>query len=307
MRWRAGAGFDTARRMRHIVVIGSNGQLGTDLQRAFTGVRLTALRHADLDVCDTPRVRACLGELRPDLLINCSAFHQLDACEDRPDQAFAVNASAVYELAHLARDLDFTLIHFSTDYVFDGRAQTPYTEAATPNPLSVYATSKLAGEYLARNSCPRAYVIRSTGLYGAAGSNGRGGNFVEIMVRLGKSGKPVRVVHDQVLTPTATADLAGAVAALATRDGEVPYGVYHVTNVGQCSWYEFAGAIFELCRMRVELLPITMAEYGSKVRRPAYSVLAHGSWVANGLPELRPWRDALADYLRARGYIPAAR
>jgi dTDP-4-dehydrorhamnose reductase len=291
--------------MRHIVIIGANGQLGTDLQNTLEGFQVTPLSHANLDVCDAGRTRSVLSGLRPDVLINCSAFHKVDVCEDEPAASFAVNATAVYELARLARDLDCTLIHFSTDYVFDGRARTPYSEDALPNPLSVYGTSKLAGECLARNFCPRHFVIRSTGLFGVAGSSGKGGNFVETMIRLGKGGQPVRVVDDQVMTPTATADLAAATAALVERDakGEIPYGLYHVTGAGHCSWYEFARTIFELCGMRVDLSPITTAQSGAKARRPAYSVLDHERWLRAGLRELRPWPEALLNYLRAKGHV----
>jgi dTDP-4-dehydrorhamnose reductase len=232
-----------------------------------------------------------------------SAFHQVDVCETEPEMSFAVNATGAYNLACLAADLDFTLVHFSTDYVFDGRSRNPYPEDALPNPLSVYGTSKLAGEFLVHNFCPRHFVIRTTGLYGVAGAMGKGGNFVETMIRLGKSGKPLRVVNDQVMTPTATADLAAAIASLLQKEGKVGYGLYHVTSAGECSWYQFAAKIFALCGMDVDLSPQTTAEAGYQARRPAYSVLGHGRWLAAGLEELRPWPEALADYLRAKGHI----
>jgi len=289
--------------MPHVVLLGAKGQLGTDLHEALRGARVTCLAHTDLDVCDTARARELLGGLRPDVLINTTAFHKVDVCEDEPAMSFAVNASAVYGLALLARELDSTFIHFSSDYVFDGRARSPYPEDAVPGPLNVYGVSKLAGEYLVRRFCPRHYVIRTTGLYGVAGASGKGGNFVETMIRLGRSGNPVRVVADQVVGPTATADLAPAVAALIERDGQVPYGVYHVTSADQCSWYEFADAIFELCGMRVDLSPITTAESGAKATRPAFSVLDHSRWIHAGMQELRSWRAALRDYLRAKGHI----
>jgi dTDP-4-dehydrorhamnose reductase len=292
--------------MRHVVILGANGQLGTDLRATLEGLRVTGLTHADLDVCDTARARTVLGGLKPDVIINTTAYHKVDICEDEPAACFAVNASAVQGLALVARELDSTFIHFSTDYVFDGHARSPYAEDALPGPLNVYGVSKLAGEHLARRYCPRHYVIRTTGLYGVAGASGKGGNFVETMIRLGKSGNPVRVVNNQVITPTATADLARAVAALVARDGQVPYGLYHVTSAGHCSWYEFAGAIFEQCGMDVALSPVTSADSGAKATRPAFSVLAHTRWMGAGLRELRPWREALHDYLRAKGHISIA-
>lgn len=284
--------------MPRVVIIGANGQLGTDLQPALRGGEVIGLSHADLDVRDAARTREVISRYRPDVLINTSAFHRVDACEDEPAMAFAVNAVAAYELARLARDLGCILIHFSSDYVFDGRERTPYAEGALPNPLNVYGASKLAGEYLVRNFCPRHFVIRTSGLYGVAGSRSKGGNFVETMIRLGKSGTPVRVVADQVSSPTASVDLAAAIATLLQRADQVPYGVYHVTNAGQCSWYEFARAIFELSEVQVDVSPITTDELNAKARRPAFSVLAHQRWLQAGFQELRPWRAALRDYLR---------
>jgi dTDP-4-dehydrorhamnose reductase len=288
--------------MRHAVIIGSIGQLGTDLTPALAGFRVSGLTHADLDVTDAERTRAVLGGLRPDVVINTSAFHKVDLCEDEPVASFAVNATAAYSLARLAAELDYTLVHFSTDYVFSGASRIPYRESDVAAPVSVYGASKLAGENLVRAYAPRHYVVRTTGLYGVAGASGKGGNFVETMLRLGKAGA-VRVVDDQVMTPTATADLAAAVAALLRREPDVPYGLYHVTSGGQCSWYHFARTIFELAGLRVDLSPITTAESGSKARRPAFSVLDHGKWMAAGFAELRPWPEALGDYLRAKGHL----
>lgn len=290
--------------MRHAAIIGCNGQLGTDLQPALRDWRITGLTHAELDVCDAAGARTMLASVRPDVVINTSAFHKVDLCEDEPIPTFAVNAIGAYNLARLATELDFTLVHFSSDYVFEGSGCVPYREDDPTHPLSVYGTSKLAGEKLVRAFCPRHFIIRSTGLYGVAGASGKGGNFVETMIRLGKAG-PVRVVDDQVMTPTATADLAAAVAALLAREGDaaVPYGLYHITSAGQCSWYVFAKTIFELAGMAVDLTPITTAESGAKARRPAFSVLDHGKWLRAGFAELRPWQGALADYLRAKGHV----
>ena len=289
--------------MRHVVIIGSNGQLGTDLQSRLPGFRVTALAHAELDVCDMAGAGERLRGLAPDVVVNTSAFHKVDVCEDEPTASFAVNATGAYNLARLAAALDFTLVHFSSDYVFAGTSRVPYREDELASPQSVYGVSKLAGEKLVCAFSPRHFVIRTTGLYGVAGASGKGGNFVETMLRLGKAG-PVRVVDDQVMTPTATADLAHAIAALLGREGEpgVAYGVYHITNAGQCSWHFFAQTIFDLCGLRVDLSPITSAQSGSKARRPAFSVLDHGKWLRAGFAELRPWRAALDEYLHAKGH-----
>jgi dTDP-4-dehydrorhamnose reductase len=198
----------------------------------------------------------------------------------------------VRDLALWCRDRDRLLVHFSSDYVFglDESRRTPWSEADAPGPVSVYGLSKLAGEYLVRSICPAHLVIRTCGLYGVWGVGGKGGNFVETMLRLAREGKPLRVVADQVCTPSYTADVADATVALLTAGRR---GLYHVTNAGACSWYEFAGTIFELAGVSANLTAITSREFGAAARRPAYSVLAP----AAGLSPLRPWREALAAYL----------
>jgi dTDP-4-dehydrorhamnose reductase len=290
--------------MRHAVILGARGQLGSDLHHALgAGAwRVSALARPELDVCDSARVEQALRTAQPDVVINCTACNAVEQCEDDPAPAFAVNAVAVHQLARLANALDCTLVHFSTNYVFDGGARTPYTEEAPPFPLNVYGISKVAGEHLVRRYCRRHFVIRTTGLYGHAGAHTARGNFVETMLRRGSGGAPVRVVDDQILTPTATADLARAVVGLLeSRDGApVGYGLYHLTNAGECSWFEFARMIFALRGMPVDLAPVSSAAAGTKARRPAYSVLDCGRWTRAGLPPLRPWQDALRDYLGAR-------
>jgi hypothetical protein len=174
----------------------------------------------------------------------------VDECEGEAARAFAVNAVAVRRLAETCRDLEATLVHFSTDYVFGGPARTPRVETDRPDPQSVYATSKLAGEHLVRATGGRHFVIRTCGLYGLAGASGKGGNFVETMLRLAREGRPIRVVADQVCTPTSTAELARTIGRLLRTDA---YGLYHVTNNGQCSWYEFAERIFGLLDLHPDL------------------------------------------------------
>jgi dTDP-4-dehydrorhamnose reductase len=244
-------------------------------------------------------LRDALTELRPGVVINCAAYNYVDRAEDEPEAAFAVNAWGVRQLAQICRDLDCTLAHFSTDYVFgsDQGRRVPYTEGDAPGPVSVYGLSKLAGEYLVRSICPKHFIIRTCGLYGVWGSGGKGSNFVETMLRLAGQGKPLRVVADQTCTPSYTADVASATAAL-LRTGR--YGLYHVTNTGSCSWHEFARTIFELARVPADLAPTTSREYGAPARRPAYSVLATSSYSTLGLPPLRPWHEALAVYLQER-------
>src|SRR5437868_9512036 len=227
----------------HYAVLGAVGQLGRDLCPRLGG-HVTALTRAEADLTRPETLQATLTELRPQVVINCAAYNFVDQAETEPEAAFAVNAWGVRALATICRDLDCVLMHFSTDYVFgldEGRS-VPYQETEAPGPVSVYGLSKLTGEYLVRALCPRHFVVRTCGLYGVWGSGGKGGNFVETMLRLASQGKPLRVVADQTCTPSYTADVAEAALAL-VRAGR--HGLYHVRSGGACSWHEFARAIFE--------------------------------------------------------------
>jgi dTDP-4-dehydrorhamnose reductase len=279
-------------------VLGANGQLGRDLCRQLAG-EVVPLTREQVDLTAPETVRKVLPDLRPEVVINCAAFNYVDRAETEAEAAFATNAHGVRELASVCRDFDCTLIHFSTDYVFglDQGRRAPYVEADAPGPISVYGASKLAGEYLLRSVCSKHYVVRTCGLYGVWGSGGKGGNFVETMLRLAAAGKPLRVVADQMCTPTYTVDLAIAVIALLATNR---YGFYHITNTEACSWYDFAHAIFELARVPADLTPISSQEYRAPARRPSYSVLSTRTYQDLGLSPLRPWREALACYLQER-------
>jgi len=274
-------------------VLGARGQLGRDLCPRLDG-EVVALGREQIDLAKPDTIRPALEAIRADGVINCAAYNFVDKAESEPEAAFAVNAWGVRALATACRDLGCTLVHFSTDYVFgleEGR-NTPYQEDDAPGPVSVYGLSKLAGEYLVRSICPKHFVIRTCGLYGVWGSGGKGGNFVETMLRVAGQGKPLRVVADQICTPTYTVDLAVATASLIQTNR---YGLAHLTSCGQTNWHEFARTIFELGGVKADLTPITTSEFGAAARRPACSVL--GS--AKG-PPLRPWREALAAYLEER-------
>jgi dTDP-4-dehydrorhamnose reductase len=279
-------------------VLGALGQLGRDLCPRLPGDVLPLTRD-QIDLARPDAVGPALAALRPDVVVNCAAYNFVDRAEAEPEAAFTVNAWGVRALAAACRDLGCTLLHFSTDYVFglDDSRTTPYREADAPGPVSVYGLSKLAGEYLVRALCPRHLVVRTCGLYGVWGSGGKGGNFVEAMLRVAGQSKPLRVVADQVCTPSYTPDVAAAAVALLEKGRP---GLYHVTNAGSCSWHDFAAAIFALAGARADLSPITSREYGAAARRPAYSVLAGEAYQALGLPPLRPWSDALAAYLEER-------
>ena len=281
--------------MSTIVVIGANGQLGRDLcSRLPDSTR--RLTRADLDLSNASSISSVLTALQPGIVINCAAYNFVDKAEDEVTAAFAINAFAVKHLADTCRQLGAVLVHFSTDYVFglEGFRPQPYSESDAPGPVSVYGLSKLTGEYFVRSLCSKHFVIRTCGLYGHHGVGGKGGNFVETMLRIAAQGKSLKVVEDQILTPTSTADLAAAVPVLIE---EAPFGLYHLTNAGQCSWHEFAATIFELAGVKADLSPISSADYGSKARRPDFSVLTTEHKQA---PRLRHWREALAEYMKGR-------
>lgn len=286
------------------VILGANGQLGTDLVKIFAGWPIVKAMHADFDVCDAAAARQFLTAARPELVINTTAFHKLDDCEDQPQKAFAVNASAARDLAAICRDVGAVLVHLSTDYVFGGEERsTPYPEDAPLAPVNVYGVSKAAGESLVRTTCPRHYIVRTCGLYGTAGASGKGGNFPELMIRLAREGKPIKVVGDQILTPSSTRDVAAKIRELVQTER---HGTYHVSNGGSCSWHEFAAKIFQLTGLRPDLTATTTTAFAARTQRPAYSVLAKEGIRRAGLAPMRSWEESLADYLREKGHVTAA-
>jgi len=280
-----------------ILLIGVLGQLGTDLKRTLSDHHIIGVDREEIDVCDAAQVGAMAEAERPDLIINCSAFHRVDECEDVPEQAFAVNVFGLRNVVSAARKAGIPLVHFSTDYVFDGPERRPHPETDPPAPRSMYAVSKLAGEFVLQAMWPKHFLIRTCGLYGYAGSREKGTNFVESILKLGAQGKPVRVVNDQVCTPTSTLELSRAVQQLIATD---QYGLYHLTAEGECTWYEFARAIFELAGMHTEVVPVTSAEFPAKAKRPDYSVLDNANFRAKGFRPMLHWKEALAEYLRGR-------
>jgi dTDP-4-dehydrorhamnose reductase len=282
-----------------VAVVGAAGQLGRELCRLLPGADTIPLTRAEADLHDTAVVGARLDAVRPDVVVNCAADNRVDAAESDARDAIAVNALGVAALARHCRDRDALLVHVSTDYVFDGRATHPYAEDDAPNPLGAYARTKLAGELLAQALAPRHAILRVAGLYAEGGSRGKGGNFVDKVLAQARAGKPLRIVSDQVTAPTWARDVAEAMVRLVPRiaAGAAPHGVYHVTNAGACSWWEFAQAALEMAGVRADLTAISTAELNAPAPRPAYSVLANGRLAAAGEPALRSWREALRAYL----------
>ena len=283
----------------NVIVIGGNGQLGTDVCAAFkaAGHTTTALNHDRMDIADQQAVRRTLGALEPQWIVTTAALHDLDRCEAEPAAAYAVNAVGARNLALFCRDNDVPLMHVSTDYVFDGEASEPYREEDTALPLNIYGNTKLAGERFIQALTHRHQILRVSGLYGAHPCRGKGGNFVDLMLRLGRERDHVRVVDNEVLTPTSTAELARQMVRLAGTDC---YGVLHATADGSCSWHAFAAEIFRQAGITVDLQVAGPGEFPAKVPRPAYSVLENAALERAGLNVLGPWQDGLRAYIEAK-------
>ena len=284
---------------RRVLITGAAGQLGSELAPLYASTgEVWAAGREELDIASDGAPAAVAG-FRPTLVLNCAAFHNVDQCEREEDRSFEVNVRAVKRLAEACAESGATLVHFSTNYVFDGTRQEPYTEGDLPAPRSIYAISKLAGEHAALAYAPRALVVRSSGLYGLQGSASKGGNFVTRMLARGREQGELKMVADQRLTPTFTADLARGVADAVDAGAE---GVLHLTNAGECSWYEFTQAIMEVAGLDVPIEPVETSTGPGQVQRPLNGVLRS----ERGLPELRPWRDALADYMRRAELVQAS-
>jgi dTDP-4-dehydrorhamnose reductase len=280
-----------------IVLIGANGQLGSDLKRILDSANLVCLTHQDIEVTDYEKVSRVIKSHSPDILINTSAYHKVDECEGNPERSFQVNALGVRNLALTCKECGSTLVHFSTDYIFNGRKKEPYIEEDIPNPLNVYGISKLAGEYFAKYILDRYFLIRTSGLFGIAGARGKGGNFIETMLKLADQKKEIKVVEDQVFSPTYTLDLARKIKELISTTS---YGTYHITNRGCCSWYEFAEKIFQLSGIEVNLKKTRSREFAAPADRPKYSVLGNYNLEKMGRDDLQTWNEALEDYLERR-------
>jgi len=281
-----------------IVVTGAYGQLGGELCRQLDRDAFP-LDIDSLDLTDGPAVMQRMGQLRPEVVINCAAYTQVDQAETEPEACRAVNATAVEHLARACGELDCPLVQISTDYVFGGEPEraAPYRETDTPQARGVYAETKLAGERAAARH-PKHLIVRTCGLY-ARPADRQAGNFVKTMLRLGTSQTELRIVADQHCTPSYVPHVARAVRFLAgiSENEPAPWGIYHVTNRGATTWYNFASEIFRQAGIEIALQPITTAEYGAAAPRPAYSVLDTTAYHALGGPPMPDWQAALAEYL----------
>lgn len=284
--------------MTRVLLIGARGQLGVDLAAELSGeYEIVPVTQEIMPVEDAARVRTCVAENNPRIIVNCSAFHRVDDCETQVEQAFRINVYGLRNLALAARECGALLVSFSTDYVFDGARRTPYVEDDSPTPKSIYGVSKAAGEIMLRALYDRYFMIRTCGLYGYAGSREKKTNFVESMIGWARQGKPLRIVCDQVCTPTPTLEVARAVRNLLARED---YGLYHLTCAGECSWYEFATAIFEMMDLHPAVSPVPSSEFPTPAKRPGYSVLDNRRYRSLGFQDLPHWRDALRSYIDGR-------
>lgn len=286
-----------------VAITGAKGQLGSELCALHGEEKLLALSHEDLDIGDVKKTREILNQFGPELIINCAAYNRVDECERQWEAAFEVNAYGVRNLAQVAKELDSTLVHFSTNYVFDGTKSRPYKEDDPARPISAYGISKFTGELFVQAILKKHFIIRTSGLYGQAGNRSKGGNFVDRLLGLAEEGKKIRMVDDQMLTPTCCADLAEKVKELVPTKR---YGLYHITNAGECSWYEFALEVFNIRQIAPNIEPISSAELGALAQRPFYSVLDNAQSKLVGLRATRHWKEALKEYLDIKMQIAKA-
>jgi dTDP-4-dehydrorhamnose reductase len=275
------------------LITGGGGQLASDLTALLDG-DARVFTHGDLDITDRDALDRAFADAEPDVVFNCAAFHNVDLCEVEAAQAWRVNVDAVRELAVRSP----LLVHVSTNYVFDGQRAEPYGEGDLPSPRSVYALTKLAGEYAALAYAPRSLVVRTAGLYGLHGSGSKGGNFVVRMIARAREQGSLRMVADQRLQPTFTADLATAILAAVEAEAT---GVVHLTASGTCSWYEFTAEIMARAGIDVPIQPVSTVLHPGGVDRPLNGVLARPRADALDLPALRPWDAALKDYMNQAG------
>lgn len=278
--------------MKKILVTGSNGQLGRAINKQYAGSTEYEIVNTDVEELDITNIEATIKmmeEVRPYAIINCAAHTAVDACENQQDSAYRINAIGPRNLSIAATKVGAKMVHVSTDYVFDGKGDRPYLEFDEPNPQGVYGETKLAGERFVQQFVKEYFIIRTAWLYGD------GKNFVKTMLKLSETNDTVRVVGDQLGTPTSTTELAKAIASLIPTKN---YGLFHGTCEGICSWADFAKEIFRLAGKATEVEAITTAEYPTPAIRPAYSVLENYMFKLTSGFSFAPWKDAIAEYMK---------
>tara|TARA_B100000029_G_scaffold515981_1_gene625916 strand:+ start:3663 stop:4535 length:873 start_codon:yes stop_codon:yes gene_type:complete len=286
------------------VIIGSQGQLGSDLWKTLqaNGDKVIGLSHQDLDITNKINSRNLLKRLSPELIINCAAYVQVDKAEIKPSYAFQVNSQGSLNLAKISAELGAFYTYISTDYVFDGTKRAPYDETDIPNPINIYGVSKYVGEYLSMNSCPNTLITRVSSLFGKSGSQGKGGNFIEAIINKAKTDGKLQVVNDMYISPTYTIDAATTILQLINHKTK---GLVHVTNSipSDCTWFTLAKQTLEFCKIDAQIDAISSNNYPSIANRPIYSVLDNQKAehiTGNRIPD---WVDAVKRYLMEKQYI----
>jgi len=288
--------------MQKVALIGAKGQLGSDIVQYFSELsdryELTTLTRSDLDITNPEQVHQVLTSQKFDVIINSAAYVRVDDCEQEVNLAFNVNAIAALNIAKACRDA--LCVYISTDYVFRGDRSNPYTETDMPSPINIYGASKLTGEYLVQQTARRSLILRISSVFGKAGASGKGGNFVETMLKKAQAGDPIKVVDDIFMSPTSTYDVARLLDALLQEE---PTGIVHGANEGTCSWHEFATQVLSLAQIEHPIAPIPASLFPTKATRPMNSAL-----ISDRLPQItnfkmRHWQEALSAYMQARQKI----
>jgi dTDP-4-dehydrorhamnose reductase len=282
-----------------IIIIGSTGQLGQDLMKTMQkDHEVIGLTHKNVEVADYKSVQT-LKEQKPNVIINTAAFHKTDQCEDEPLKTFSVNALGPKNVATVSKEINATTVFISTVYLFSGSKNQPYTEDDAPDPINTYGISKLAGELYTKQN-PKHYIFRVASLFGTAGASGKGGNFIETMIAKAKKDEPITVVDDMWMSPTYTKDAAETIKKI--LELQLPFGTYHLTNKGKCTWFQFAQEIFKLTNLTPNLKPIKTSQLQTKAKRPLFSALKSTKLPKYNL-EMRSWKEALRSYLIEKGHI----
>jgi len=272
-----------------ILITGAYGMLGSDLRDVLKDHELIITGSKDLNITDQEKVIQFILEKSPQIVINAAAYTAVDNCESNYNDAYEVNSNGPKYLAIACNKLGIPLIHVSTDYVFEGNKKNPLVEEDKLGPKTVYGKTKLEGEKFIQDNTKKYFIIRTAWLYGIHAKN-----FVKTMLNLSKNNKELKVVNDQIGSPTYSYDLAKAIAELLNSD---KYGIYHVTNKGECSWYDFAKKIFELSKININVNPVSTEEFPRPAPRPHYSVLSNEKWVNAGFTPMRKYEEALSEYL----------
>lgn len=288
-----------------ILLLGRTGQLGSDLlsliKNNINSYEVIPVSHQELDLLQINKIYDFLKNQSFQVLINCTAYNQVEAAEfEKIYDAFMINSHAVKIMATVCEDKKAQLIHLSSDYVFDGSKLKPYKESDPTSPLNIYGSSKALGEKFIQVTCPDAFILRVASLFGIAGSSGKGGNFVETMIRIGKEKGELKVIDDITMSPTYTVDLANSIIQLI--DKKPKPGIYHAVNSGEATWYQFAKEIIEQTNIKVNVIPIKNSEYVTLAKRPEYSVLDNTKLnLVTGVFD--HWKGALNRYLKEKGHL----